>query len=101
MPPLRGLAMTRSEGLQVQASVHLAAVPDRRDRDLAGLVVHGVDHPLVAGAHPQEGPMVSQRQEAGWPRIGDQAVDDLGDGLAHGRSSCCSERRKRGRTSMM
>jgi len=36
---------------------------------------------------PQAGPMAGQGQEARWPRIGGQAVNDLGDGLAHGASS--------------
>jgi hypothetical protein len=72
---------------------------DRRDRDDASAVVHGIDHAVVARAHTQVGPMASERPHAWRPWIAGQAVDNLGTALRTGASSCLSERRARGRTS--
>jgi hypothetical protein len=47
----------RSRGLDVQVPVHVAAVADHGHPDHAGVVIHGIDHPVVTGADPQIRPV--------------------------------------------
>ena len=44
-------------GLQIQTPVHLAAVPDHRNGDHTGGVVHVVDDPVVTYPYPQPWPV--------------------------------------------
>lgn len=59
----------RSVGLQVECSVDLATMADRCDCDYAGVVVHGIDHPVVARANAQIGPVAGKRLHAGWAGV--------------------------------
>ena len=52
---LRAVGLTKERRLQVQAAVHLAAVPHHGDSDRAGGVVHVVDDPVVTHPDPQPG----------------------------------------------
>ncbi len=58
---------------------------DHRDGDEAGAVVHEVDHPVVAGADAQVGPVAGKGSCAWRARIDGQIVDSLGKGLAGDR----------------
>ncbi len=60
-------------------------MPDRRGRDHAGAVVHGVDHPVVASADAQVGPVAREGPYTRRAGIGGQVVDGPGNGLADGR----------------
>src|SRR5258706_13225552 len=71
--------------LQIKHAVYVAAMADRCDGDDAGTVIHEVDHPVVAGAHAQVGPVTGESSHAWRSGIDGQAVDNLGNSLAGGR----------------
>ena len=68
--------------LQIKHAVNVAAMADRCDGDDAGTVIHEVDHPVVAGAHAQVGPVTGESSHAWRSGIDGQAVDNLGNSLA-------------------
>jgi hypothetical protein len=72
-------------GLEVKRPVDLAPMPDSGDRDRASAVVHCVDHPVVARADAQVGPVAREGPRSWRAWIGGQDVDDPGNGLAGGR----------------
>jgi hypothetical protein len=55
---------------------------DHHDPDHARGVVDGVDHPVVAGAHPQIRAVPAESLNTGRPGVVGQGIDHLGNGLA-------------------
>jgi tetrahydromethanopterin S-methyltransferase subunit C len=56
----------------------------RRDHDDASMVIHGVDHAVVARADAQVRVVASQGHSAGRPRVGAESLNDLGNRLTRG-----------------
>jgi hypothetical protein len=71
--------------LQTQSPVDLPTMADLCDSDHMVAVIHGVDHPIVAGAHSQVWAMPREAPYARWPGIGGEVVDRLGNSLADRR----------------
>lgn len=88
-PPAPALRQTAaatafSGPLEIQIPVYLPAMANHRHNDNAGAVIHGIDHAVIPGAHPQIRTVTGKRSGTGRPWVGGQAVNDTRDNLAGG-----------------
>jgi hypothetical protein len=65
-----------------QDLVDIAAMARYRNLDLTGGIVHGVDHPVVPGAHPQIRPVPFHLLHSWRPGVISKLIDLLYDGFA-------------------
>lgn len=89
------IRQTNGHRLQVEISVYLATVAHGCDGDDAGVIIHGIDHAVIASAHARVRPTTGQVRETRrawavarlsitWPTV-----------FRTGGSSCLSDQRAR------